>query len=68
MNEQATRTLPEPLRDLFEGNVAYLRQHSVDPDLWKTHREGEKPNHYLDLDAFDSNWVAPGGVRGSSTR
>jgi hypothetical protein len=60
VNERAAGTLPEPLRELFEGNAAYLRAHSVDPDLWKTHRPDEGPNHYLELDAFDD--LASGAI------
>ncbi len=52
VNERATQSLPEPLRELFEGNAAYLRQHSIDPDVWKTSRDDEDPNHFLNLDAF----------------
>jgi hypothetical protein len=53
VNGEAARTLPAPLRDLFVGNEAWLREHSVDPDLWVIGgREGELPNHFMDLDAF----------------
>ncbi len=55
VNGQAVRTLPPPLRALFEGNEAWLREHAIDPDLWViAGREGEAPNHFLDLDAFGS--------------
>jgi hypothetical protein len=53
VNERAAGTLPGLLGELFEGNAAYLRAHSVDPDLWKTDRPEEDRNHYLELDAFD---------------
>ena len=53
VNRKAIRTLPRPLRALFEGNTSYLAEHAIDPDLWRNGgREGEGPNHYLDLDAF----------------
>ncbi len=53
VNGAAARTLPAPLRDLFVGNEAWLREHSIDPDLWVIGgREGELPNHFMDLDAF----------------
>ncbi|HSB62264.1 MAG TPA: alkaline phosphatase family protein, partial [Vicinamibacteria bacterium] len=50
---KAVGTLPAPLRDLFAGNAAYLREHSLDPDYWAiAGMEAERANHYLDLDAF----------------
>ena len=53
VNRQATLTLPPPLRELFLGNVEYLAEHAIDPDLWRAKGvAGEGPNHYLDLDAF----------------
>ncbi len=55
VNGEAVTTLPAPLRALFEGNEAWLREHAIDPDLWViSGREGEPPNHFLDLDAFGS--------------
>jgi predicted AlkP superfamily phosphohydrolase/phosphomutase len=55
VNEQAITTLPAPLRALFDGNAAYVIEHSIDPDLWRASgRPGEDPNHFLDLDAFGS--------------
>lgn len=52
-HEKAIGTLPPPLRELFAGNAAYLREHAVDPDLWAISGvPGEQPNHYLDMDAF----------------
>ena len=53
VNRKAVSTLPPPLRALFDANLAYLAEHSVDPDLWRAAgRPGEWPNHYLDMDAF----------------
>jgi hypothetical protein len=53
VNGEAARTLPPPLRALFAGNESWLREHAVDPDLWVIGgREGELPNHFMDLDAF----------------
>jgi predicted AlkP superfamily phosphohydrolase/phosphomutase len=52
-HDKAIGTLPAPLRDLFAGNRAYLREHALDPDNWAIAGvPGEGPNHYLDLDAF----------------
>jgi predicted AlkP superfamily phosphohydrolase/phosphomutase len=53
VNRRAVLTLPAPLRELFLANADYLAEHAIDPDLWRgAGREGEGPNHYLDLDAF----------------
>jgi len=53
VNSRAVEALPAELRALFEPNVAYLAEHSVDPDLWRrAGLEGEEPNHFLDMDAF----------------
>jgi hypothetical protein len=53
VNAQATHTLPAPLRALFEGNEAWISEHAIDPDLWVlSGREGELPNHFMNLDAF----------------
>ena len=52
-HDKAIGTLPPPLRELFAGNAAYLREHAIDPDLWAISGvPGEGPNHYLNLDAF----------------
>jgi hypothetical protein len=62
VEEKATGTLPPPLRELFEGNAAWLSAHAVDPDLWvRAGRPGEGPGHYLNLDAFGpaSSFAAP---------
>ena len=53
VNQKAAGTLPAPLEELFAGNVAFLRAHSVDPDLWRAHRQGEDRNHSLDIAGFD---------------
>src|SRR5262245_16248120 len=55
VNRKAIATLPRPLRGLFERNAAYVVEHSIDPDLWRTAGLlGEGPNHFLDMDAFGS--------------
>ncbi|HEY7515431.1 MAG TPA: alkaline phosphatase family protein, partial [Vicinamibacteria bacterium] len=53
VNRAAVKGLPEPLAGFLGDNADYLAEHSIDPDLWRTAgREGENPNHFLDLDAF----------------
>jgi predicted AlkP superfamily pyrophosphatase or phosphodiesterase len=47
---KAVRTLPDPLRRVFEANAAYLTEEAITPDL---QRSGPNdPDHFLDLDAF----------------
>ena len=44
------RTLPDPLRRVFEANAAYLSEQAITPDL---QRAGPSdPDHFLDMDAF----------------
>ena len=44
------RTLPDPLRRVFEANAAYLSEQAITPDL---QRSGPSdPDHFLDMDAF----------------
>ncbi len=53
VNRRAIDTLPPPLRALFERNAAFVSEHSIDPDLWRSAGSaGEDPNHFLDMDAF----------------
>jgi predicted AlkP superfamily pyrophosphatase or phosphodiesterase len=50
VGRKAVRTLPEPLRHVFEANAAYLMEQAITPDL---QRSGPSdPDHFLDLDAF----------------
>ncbi len=65
VNARAASTLPEPLRELFSGNTAFLRAHSIDPDLLKALRQDEERNHFLELDAFDdlASGLAPRSER-----
>ncbi len=53
VSRRATAALPAPLHALYSTNAAFVAEHSIDPDLWAgSGREGEGPNHFLDLDAF----------------
>lgn len=48
--DRAVDTLPAELRPFFQQNRAFVREHSVDPDL---QRSGpDDPAHFLDIDAF----------------
>ena len=49
--DRAIALLPEALRPLFETRRAYIVEHSIDPDLWRTAGfDSEPPNHFVDLD------------------
>lgn len=53
VNERAALLVPPPLGAFLAGNKASLREHSVDPDLWRAGGDrSEEPQHFLDLDAF----------------
>jgi predicted AlkP superfamily phosphohydrolase/phosphomutase len=60
VNRQAIATLPPPLRAFFEKNADYITEHAIDPDLWRgAGRDGEDPNHFLDMDAFGDPSAIP---------
>jgi len=49
--DRAIALLPEALRPLFEKQRAYIVEHAIDPDLWRTAGfDSEPPNHFVDLD------------------
>ena len=49
--DRAIALLPEALRPLFEKRRAYIVEHAIDPDLWRTAGfDSEPPNHFVDLD------------------
>jgi hypothetical protein len=49
--DRALALLPEALRPLFEEHRAYIVEHAIDPDLWRTAGfASEPPNHFLDID------------------
>jgi hypothetical protein len=50
---RAIALLPPEIRPFFEKHAAFIAEHSVDPDLWRTAGfEIEPPRHFLDLDAY----------------
>ncbi len=52
---EAIALLPDALRPFYEGQRAFVVEHSVDPDLWRTAGfADEPPRHFLDLDAYGS--------------
>ncbi|MEO5896500.1 MAG: zinc dependent phospholipase C family protein [Vicinamibacterales bacterium] len=50
---RAINLLPAQLRPYFEANRAFLIEHAIDPDLWRTVGwEEESARHYVDMDAY----------------
>jgi hypothetical protein len=50
---RAIDLLPAPIRPFFEANRAFIVEHTLDPDLWRTAGFTEEPpNHFLDFDAY----------------
>ena len=53
ITERAIGLLPDAIRPFYERHRAFVIEHSVDPDLWRTAGfEEEPPRHFLDLDAY----------------
>lgn len=50
----AVELLPAGLKGFFEANLASIEAFSNEPDLLSARDAAEGPNHYFDLDAFDS--------------
>ena len=50
----AVELLPAGLKGFFEANLASIEAFSNEPDLLSARDATEGPNHYFDLDAFDS--------------
>jgi hypothetical protein len=56
VNENAAALVPGRLGAWLKANRDYLREHSVDPDLWRAAGDrSEEPQHFLDMDAFGNN-------------
>jgi len=50
---KAIDLLPDGLRPFYEKHRAFIVEHAVDPDLWRTAGwEDESPRHFVDLDAY----------------
>jgi hypothetical protein len=51
--DRAIDLLPAAIRPFFVRNRAFISEHAIDPDLWRTAGWTEEPpQHFLDLDAF----------------
>lgn len=50
---RAIDLIPDSIRPFFKSHQAFIVEHSVDPDLWRTAGFlDEPPRHFLDLDAY----------------
>jgi hypothetical protein len=53
VTDGAIDLLPEPIRPFFDTHRAFVVEHSIDPDLWRSAGFTEEPpRHFLDLDAY----------------
>lgn len=53
ITDRAIDLLPPRLKPFFERYRAFVVEHSIDPDLWRTAGfEDEPKRHFLDLDAY----------------
>ncbi len=53
LTDRAIDVLPERIRPFFQKHRAFIVEHSIDPDLWRTVGwADERPRHFLDLDAY----------------
>src|SRR5215203_6126056 len=51
--DRAVDLLPAAIRPFFVKNRAFISEHAIDPDLWRTAGWVEEPpQHFLDMDAF----------------
>jgi hypothetical protein len=51
--DRAVDLLPAAIRPFFVKHRAFIAEHSIDPDLWRTAGFTEEPpQHFVDLDAF----------------
>jgi len=48
--EAAVRSLPEPVRSFYAGQLPFLLAHTSDPDDWSVIDPDEARRHYLDLE------------------
>ncbi len=55
VTDRAIDLLPPPIRPFFDSRRAFITEHAVDPDLWRTAGfVNEAPRHFLNLDAYGS--------------
>jgi len=50
---RAIDLLPPEIRPFFQANRAFIVEHCIDPDLWRTAGfTDEPPRHFVDMDAY----------------
>src|SRR5438552_3111781 len=53
ITDRAIDLLPDPLKPFYQKYRAFIVEHSVDPDLWRTAGWAEEPpRHFMDLDVY----------------
>src|SRR5262245_5321704 len=53
ITDHAIDLLPEAIRPFYQKHRAYIVEHSIDPDLWRSAGwTDEGPRHFADLDAY----------------
>lgn len=53
VTERAIALLPPAIQPFYRAHRAFIVEHSVDPDLWRTAGFAEEgPRHFVDLDAY----------------
>lgn len=53
INRHAVYIMPAPINQFFKKHIAYLEEHSVDPDKRRYAVPGEYKRHYIDLDLHE---------------
>jgi hypothetical protein len=54
--DRAIGLLPAALKPFYAKHRAFIIEHAIDPDLWRTAGwEEEPPRHFLDMDAFGND-------------
>ncbi len=59
INEQAIRMVPQPMQEFLRGNARFVREHAVDPDLWRQANEEPASYHFFEVDAFTPSALEP---------
>ncbi len=52
INGQAIRMVPPPLQTFFRNNLRFVREHSIDPDLWRQAGQEPEADHFFEVDSF----------------
>ena len=61
ITDRAIDLLPSEIRPFYQSSRAFIVEHSIDPDLWRSAGWAEEPpRHFLDLDAYGAPPSAEG--------